>query len=296
MTADFVPEPLPIELLDPLAGRTLELYDAGLPPGSSTGWHSLDRLVTLATGQLVVVTGIPNMGKSEFVDAMAVNLAETGGWNFGLYSPENYPTQIHMAKLCEKHVRKPFGAGPSERMTREELGEAMLWVDDRFFWLAPAWKDYSSLLDAAMRFRREGKFCVILDPWNSLEHRGDDARESKYVLKALKDIQKRCREADFTTILVAHPQKMLRDPKTGQRPVPTPYDISGSAHWYNVPDVVLCVHRDTADEHTQEVDIHVQKMRFKHLGRIGMGTLWYDRITGRYFDPPVFEQSERMPF
>lgn len=36
---------------------------------------------------------------------------------------------------------------------------------------------------------------------------------------------------------------------------------------------------------TQEVDIHVQKVRFKHIGRIGATTLNYDRVTGRYWEP-----------
>ena len=289
-----VPEPLPIEHFSDLADRTVALYDAGLPPGDSAGWRALDPYFTIKTGMLVVVTGIPNMGKSELVDAMSVNLAKNHGWKFGLYSPENYPSQIHMAKLCEKVVNKPFGEGPRERMTKQELLDAMVWVDEHFLWLSPAFKDYTSLLDAAMRFRNpDDKFAVILDPWNAIETRGDSERETRHVLKALNDIRQRCRDANFTAILVAHPQKMLRDPTTGKRPVPTPYDISGSAHWFNCPDAVLTVHRDVADEHTRVVQVHVQKCRFKHLGRIGLVELSYDRATGTYSEPLLQPESAR---
>jgi hypothetical protein len=34
----------------------------------------------------------------------------------------------------------------------------------------------------------------------------------------------------------------------------------------------------------QEVEIHIQKIRFKHVGRLGMVTLVYDRITGKYYE------------
>ena len=33
------------------------------------------------------------------------------------------------------------------------------------------------------------------------------------------------------------------------------------------------------------MDIHVQKVRFKHIGRTGIVGLEYDRVTGRYSEP-----------
>ena len=38
------------------------------------------------------------------------------------------------------------------------------------------------------------------------------------------------------------------------------------------------------EQQTQDVDIYVQKVRFKHIGRQGLVTLGYDRVTGRYHD------------
>jgi len=87
--------------------------------------------------------------------------------------------------------------------------------------------------------------------------------------------------------VVAHPSKLLRG-ADGKRPVPTPYDIAGSAHWYNKADNIITVHRDQLEPRDQRVQIHVQKVRFKHMGRIGLAELMYDRVTGRYHErPPV---------
>ncbi len=43
----------------------------------------------------------------------------------------------HARQLMEKHLRKPFFdggyAGSTPRMTADDLGEGIAWVDDRFF-------------------------------------------------------------------------------------------------------------------------------------------------------------------
>jgi twinkle protein len=280
---------IPIELGEDLYQRLSRLYERGLPPGDSTGWPGLDRHYTIATEQWTLITGIPGMGKSEFLDALMVNLAESANWHFAIYSPENYPTETHLAKLTEKYTRKPFGAGPTERMTKEELDAAATWALDTFVWLKPVYRDLDSLLEAAMPFCRAGsKFGLVLDPWNTLEHlRPRELSETEYIASALTRITDWCRRKHWHIFVVAHPSKLLRD-ATGKRPVPTPYDIHGSAHWYNKADNILCVHRDQA-EGSQSVDVHVQKVRFKHIGKVGVTSLRYDRVTGRYFEFPSAE-------
>jgi twinkle protein len=59
---------------DSLRKRLNVLWAAGLVRGASTGWECIDELYTDAPGLLTVVTGWPNCGKSEWVDALALNL------------------------------------------------------------------------------------------------------------------------------------------------------------------------------------------------------------------------------
>lgn len=276
---------LPIEIAEDIGNRALKLYDDGLPRGSSTGWRGLDELYTVAVQQWTLITGIPGSGKSEWLDALMMNLAEESDWDFAIYSPENFPTETHLAKLAEKHLRKPFGRGPTERMTRDELDGAACWICDHFVWLKPEYKDHISLLEAAQRFcRTKRRFGVVLDPWNTLEHfRPKNLTETEYVSQALTDITNWCRERHCHIFVVAHPAKMPRDAATGKRAIPTPYDIAGSAHWYNKADNIVTVHRDQVDK-SQLVEIHVQKVRFKNCGRVGLADLYYDRVTGRYHE------------
>jgi len=63
--------------------------------------------------------------------------------------------------------------------------------------------------------------------------------------------------------------------------VPRPDTISGSQHWWNKADNCVTVWRDY-DNRDAPVQVHVQKVRFKHIGKIGMAKLDYDRVTGQY--------------
>ena len=83
-----------------------DIYFDGIPPGTSTGWVELDRYYTVKKGQMTVVTGIPSHGKSEFLDAVAINLATKHDWRIAYYSPENHPIPLHLTKLLRNGSRQ----------------------------------------------------------------------------------------------------------------------------------------------------------------------------------------------
>jgi len=83
---------------------------------------------------------------------------------------------------------------------------------------------------------------------------------------------------DVLVILMAHPTKPPKNP-CGPAPVPTLYDISGSANFYNKADFGLTVHRDRVND---IVEVHVQKVKFRHLGENGTARFKYNINNGRY--------------
>lgn len=46
-------------------------------------------LSQVVPGELTIVTGVPNSGKSEWIDALLCNLNRSVGWKFALCSMEN---------------------------------------------------------------------------------------------------------------------------------------------------------------------------------------------------------------
>ena len=261
------------------------LWDDGLPSGEKTGWPSVDALYTVVPGQMTIVTGWPSSGKSGWVDALAVNLA-LQGWRFAVYSPENHPVELHIAKLLQLVAGKPFGTGPTERISKDELREHLDEIRGWFGFINPKRNDgldIAQILEAAGK-HLEGheKRGLIIDPWNELSHhRPEKLSETEYVSATLSGVRMWARETNTHVWIVAHPQK-LRRMDNGELPVPTPDTISGSQHWWNKADCALTVWRDLSPEATNEVQIYCQKVRFAHVGKTGVASLDFDRVTGRY--------------
>ncbi|MDI3349075.1 hypothetical protein PIGBHMHK_00639 [Mycoplasmopsis arginini] len=126
---------------------------------------------------------------------------------------------------------------------------------------------------------RKGINGFLLDPWNYIEHDiPNGMSETTYINKALTKICKLAKRLDIHLIIVAHPVKMKKT-KEGIYEVPTMYDISGSAHWFNKLDngIVVYLNYDTG-----VTDVYVQKVRFKYIGKKGMSRFTWDFKNGRY--------------
>jgi twinkle protein len=295
-------EPFPIEgVFTTLseAPNVYALYRDGAERGYSTGWQSVDRLYTVRPGEFTVVTGIPSSGKSNWLDAMLVNLATLHGWSFGLFSPENQPIADHMARIVEKWACEPFTDGPTPRMSESRLAEGLQWAAERFFWVLPndegSWAIEWILARAKELVYRHGIRGFVIDPWNELEpQRSRDESETDYISRVVRTARQFARQHGVHLWIVVHPTKLTRG-SDGRYPVPTLYDCSGSAHWRNKADNGICVWRDltVADGATSEVEIHVQKIRFRQVGHRGQVVLHYDPPTATYSETAMPETEDR---
>tara|TARA_R110000782_G_scaffold30200_2_gene75177 strand:- start:734 stop:2449 length:1716 start_codon:yes stop_codon:yes gene_type:complete len=260
------------------------LYDKGNGKGASTGFSSLDELYTIAAGQLSVVTGLPGSGKSEFVDALLINLAQKEGWTFCVASFEN-PVPTHIAKLSEKITGKPFFSGPTERMTKEESQEARKFIKDHFVFVEQRDGSAIKIDDLLERTRlavmRLGCRGVVIDPYNYIETSKGD-KEHQSISAMLTRVAAFAKAYDIHVWFVAHPAKMYPDP-SGKTPAPVGMHISGSAAWFAKADCGVTVHR-SGDYDNHQPEIHCWKSRFKWVGKIGMVKLNYDVPTGRFSD------------
>lgn len=264
------------------------LYERGSPRGLATGWTCVDGLYTVRAAEMTVLTGIPNAGKSEWLDALLINVAQEHGWGFAVFSPENWPVPEHIKKLAEKRIGKPFEPGLNERMSVAEWDMAQSWLAKHFVFIEPSEPTLEAVLHVAKQLvLRKGVRGLVIDPWNEIEHSRPEAMsETEYISQSLSKIRRFSRHHGVHVWIVAHPTKLFKD-KDGKYPVPTPYDISGSANWRNKSDNCITIWRDLdPQKRSQEVEVHVQKIRHKIVGKLGMATLSYDRVTGRYYQPP----------
>lgn len=281
--------PYPIEGLfgaSDLKAAVLSLYDNGENRGALTGWPMLDPLYTVKPGEMTVITGIPGSGKSNFVDALMMNLSIQQGWRFAVFSPENWPIERHVQSLLEKGYGKPFSSkgGLSPRMTRTEVDRGIDALHPWFRFIMPgdAVLSVDTILEKAkIEIFRYGIRGMVIDPWNELEHLYGRLTEAQYLSQELTKIRRFARKNSIHIWVIAHPKNLTKADNGSYKP-PTMYEISGGAHWRNKADNGICVHRP--DYSRDETEIIVQKIRFREVGKIGQVTLKYCRDSGRYFD------------
>lgn len=260
------------------------LYHNGRPKGEHPGWESLYEFYRPRLGDWTVVTGIPSSGKSAWVAALLVNLAQTCGWQFVVYPPENLPPEEYVTLIAEIYMGKPFDPGPTPRMSEREMDDAVSWAHEHFVILNPddTGRDLDSLLSLARSYvLRRGVQGFVIDPWNELEHFIPHGMTmTNYIGQSLVKVRNFSKTYRVHTWIVAHPTK-LQKTKDGEYPVPTLYDVEDSRHWYNKPDMGIAIHRDKTDD-SKPVTVYIQKVRTKWCGRLGSIELYYDKVTGRY--------------
>lgn len=272
------------------------LYTYGLPRGVETGWPSMTEYYTVKEGQWTLVTGIPGHGKSNILDAMLVNVAAKENWRFGMFSPENQPIERHFANLMEKYADAPFSFTVAGRMTVEAKDAAKDWVNDHFFVILPDEEEGNWSIDGILQLAkalvfRKGIKGLVVDPWNELDHsRSPGITETEHISQALTKIRQFARSHAVHVWVVAHPAKLYKD-GDGRYPVPTPYDVSGSSHWNNKADNAISVWRNRGGKDEDIADVHIQKIRFKEVGRVGVVSLRFNKTTGRFIDD--IDQNKR---
>lgn len=253
------------------------LFEHGMQKGVTIGHECFDRLCSFETKRLCTVTGIPGSGKSEFIDEIAERLNMRYGWRFAYFSPENAPLAYHASKLIEKFTGKKFDR---EHLTFGGYKQVKQHLETNFFFISPK-DDYrlDTILERAkFLVRRKGIKALVIDPYNRLEDESDGMSETKYISKQLDRLTNFAQQNDVLVILMAHPTKQTKN-KDGVIEAPTLYDISGSAHFYNKTDFGIVVHRNRVEN---TVEVHVQKVKFRHLGEVGTALFKYNLNNGRY--------------
>lgn len=254
------------------------IFEHGLQKGVTIGHPNFDRLCSFETKRLCVVTGIPSSGKSEFIDEIVERLNINYGWRAAYFSPENAPLAYHAAKLIEKFTGKRFSRST---MSYGEYKQVKEHLEQDFSFIAPK-EDFTvgNILEKARYLvRRKGIKILVIDPYNRLEDESGNQNETKYIKGLLSQLTRFAQQHDVLVILMAHPTKLHKN-KDGVIEPPTLYDISGSAHFFNMADFGLVVHRDYIQNN---VEVHVAKVKFKHLGTKGTALFKYDLENGRYF-------------
>lgn len=277
-----------------LKGELNKLYTDGLPTGLNTNLENLDSIFRLDKGKLITVTGIPNMGKSEFIDFLCVQYNKVHGLKTLYFSPENQPIALHLSKLVSKYTNTHFS---SDSISESEYNKTIDYISDNFYFM-----NYETvfnldvILEETQNLINSEKIDVlVIDSYNKLEAQKEfSVSETDYISKVLDTLERFAKKNNILLFLIAHPRKMQKD-TGGNYVIPSPYDINGSANFFNKSDYCLTVHRDYLNNSTI---IKIDKVKFKNYGSVGETNLGYDVASGNYFDIDVniceFDKDENV--
>ena len=256
-----------------------DIYNHGLPQGLYTHVSNLDELFRLDRGRVITITGVPNYGKSEFVDFLTTTYNKLYGMKTLYFSPENQPLSFHMAKLVSKYTNKKL-----KDASKTEVNNTALYVCDNFYFCNyQIINKLSQIMDIGETVVKENNVSIIvIDAYNKVEaERPNELSETEFVSKVMDRLCNFAIQYNVMVILVAHPRKMAYDNSSQSYYCPNAYDINGSANFYNKSDFVFTVHRDFDRD---ETIIKCDKVKFKNYGKIGECRLKYDIDSGNYYN------------
>ena len=276
-------------------------------PTLTTGCTTTDYTLSLPTeGRVIVVTGIPNMGKSPWVTHIAAHTALKHDRRWAIFSPEMSPwtdlADLVTQAVMGKSIRAFDREHNREVATDDELVRFGWFVRERFCFIefededgaGDETSDYRGptlgwVLDRAQEaVLRRGVTDLVIDPWNEVDaERPEGMSEPQWLGRCIQRLDRFAKRYGCNVWVVAHPN-VMRSPKQGEpAPMPGIYDVSGGSMWANKAAIMLCVHRKG-----EATEIHNLKVKFPRWGkRNDFGIIHYDRWNGRYSENLNFGQE-----
>lgn len=271
--------------------KALEIYDKGYANVESTGIVELDIYFKFKRGEISVLTGIGNYGKSTFLKYILLVKAIKFGSKFALFAPEDNPAEEFYHDLTECYIGAnctPFLKDGERRVSKTEYERAYDWVSKHIFYVYP--KDIAPtpayikerFLELIIKEKIDG--CII-DPFNQLTN-DYGGRSDKYLEAFLADCSHFAQLNNVYFMIVAHPHKLRKEQGEKNYPCPDVFEIADGAMWNNKMDNILVYHRP--DHQTKPdsniCEFHSKKIRRqKTVGKKGILTFELDRRKRRFY-------------
>jgi twinkle protein len=286
-----------------------ELYENGLPETISPKhdcFGNIKDVFTVMKGHLVVGTGIPSHGKSNFTEWYVLNLIKDYNFKASFFSPEHHPFELHHTTFIEKTFGKSFWYGTSEcpRVSKTEIAQYKNWAEEKIYLTGtengefPTWDWlFNKMKEQLFNY---GINIFVIDAFNKLGF-NEKGNKIDLINSVLTKLTMFAQMNNVIVFLVAHPTKMQKG-ADGLYLKPTLYDVSGSSDFRNQTHDGFGIYRYFEDEENEPKTVFENlKTKMKFQGVIG-GSVEYDYHipSGRYYakgsEVPTFNLIENVEF
>lgn len=296
--------------IEDLAGGIHDLHMNGLPETlypKHRCFGDLKDIFSVMRGHLVVATGIPSHGKSNFTEWYVMNLVRDYNMKASFFSPEHSPMALHQTTFIEKFFGTNFWQdNPNRpRVTKEQIDRYVKWANEKIYITAPDKGEIPTWSWIMEKFKEQmfiyGVDIFVIDAFNKIDYDKSNDSELSKIKKVLTHLTMFAQMNNVIIFLVVHPTKMRKN-DNGVYDMPTLYDCSGSADFRNQTHDGFTIYRyfgEDAFHSKNDVEFSVQKIKMKFQGEMDARQFFrYDVVSGRYYakdqNPPtfIFDRSE----
>lgn len=246
--------------------KAINLYLNGYDKVDGIGVVKFDELYKPKRGELTLLTGIGNAGKSTLKKWYQVYRAILFGEKFGCFGPEDSPAEEYYHDLTEILLGADCTPSNHFRPKRYSYETAYDFITKHFFYIYPESAEptpeyvQERFLELIIKEKIDG--CDI-DPFNQMankyfKHQGRD----KYLEYFLSMFGRFAQTNQIYFWIIAHP-KLLEKDKTGNYVCPDVFDVHDGSMWNNKMDNILVYHRPygQTDPSNTLCEFHSKKIR-----------------------------------
>lgn len=267
----------------------MSIHKKGYPFVAPIGVPALDNLFKLKRGEITLLTGIGNYGKSTFYKWYQLMRAIKFGEKFASFSPEDNPAEEYYHDFVEMLLGTNCTPSNPENPSDEVYSNAFDFLSRHVFYVYPKeltpTPEYikERFLELVIKEKIDG---VAVDPFNQMtnDYGRHGGRSDKYLETVLSDFSRFAQANNLYLPIVAHPHKLSKQ-QDGNYPCPDVFDIADGAMWNNKMDNIIVYHRPfmQTDPENPIVEFHSKKIRRqKTVGKKGFTLFEYNRVTRRY--------------
>lgn len=226
--------------------------EGNLPMGLSTGCPTIDKHFLFKHGNMVMVNGVDNVGKTKFILFLAFMSALLHGWNWIIYASENSLGTV-MRTLIEFYFGKRL-----QKLNDIEYKVAKDFIEKHFA-LIKSDEDlynYKDMINMAKKLGKRKKFdSMLIDPYNSLKidlANSNKLNTHEYHYEAISYMKLFGKKNDVGIWVNNHAVTSAlrnRDADGFTKP-PGKEDTEGGGKFSNKADEFLTIHRHT--QHPQQ--------------------------------------------
>ena len=262
------------DILEVMMGIYDKGYDVGMGMKTDRIFHPT------SDGGLIILTGIPNSGKTDFLNCMMAHLMFQRQKRIAFFSFEKPIKAKHVREIARVALGVEDTASMDHTMKESEAREVNSQIINYMtehmvdFDTKTRLPDSDYIIAMAERdMRKHGLDFLVIDPYVFIDmtEGGSRATETEKVRLMLTKLQAWSRTRHIWTVVVAHPRIQYKDGHEAFPPLDI-YSVAGSAQWANLADFLLTVNRISKPEEGKMFTIvemlKVRDQEFCHPGKV----------------------------